>query len=56
MSENPGASSTGSSDDGDEQRETPLDAGTGPDEADLRQESVGTAAEDPEEEGRFDAG
>ncbi|WP_168800489.1 MULTISPECIES: hypothetical protein [Cellulomonas] len=41
---------------GPEDDATPVATGTGPNEADVNQEGVGTAAEDPDEEGRFDAG
>lgn len=56
MSENPGPASPGTPQHGDEQHEAPVDTGTGPNEADVNQESAGTAADDPEAEGRFDAG
>lgn len=55
MSENPGPASPGR-EDGEDQQHPPVDTGTGPNEADLGNEGVGTGAEDPEEEGRFDAG
>ncbi len=56
MSENPGPPSTGGGTHGDEQRDAPVDTGTGPNEADLHQESVGESAEHPEDDQRFDAG
>ncbi|MFC0644543.1 hypothetical protein [Cellulomonas phragmiteti] len=56
MSENPGPASSASPEHGEGQHDAPVDTGPGPDEADLHQESVGTAAQDPQEEGRVDAG
>lgn len=56
MSENPGPASPGTPEHGDEQHDPPVETGTGPNEADLHQESVGASAQDPEAEGRFDAG
>jgi len=56
MSENPGPASPGTPTHGDERDHAPVETGTGPNEADVNQESAGTAAEEPEEEGRFDAG
>ncbi|WP_155378249.1 hypothetical protein [Cellulomonas sp. JZ18] len=41
---------------GPEDESAPVATGTGPNEADVNQQGVGTAAEDPDEEGRFDAG
>ncbi|MCC2322642.1 hypothetical protein [Cellulomonas xiejunii] len=54
MSENPGPASPGTPTHGDGQEHAPT--GTGPNEADVNQDPVDTSAEEPDEEGRSDAG